>query len=391
MFPYSKRRVISSDRPLRLLFLSSYLPDIGGGELQTALQVRILVQRGHHVSVIDLGDNPHAPLQETIDGATIYRYRASANPLLGRFVNQLRLIRLVKSRISNADLIHFNHIGASLPAARLVAALKRVPFILVIWGSARPGIGPFRRGVINSLARVAARSATRIVVLGSETLRNLRRMGFSAERLVLISNGVDLSTYTPMRVDSNLPWRTPPGALRVISIGRLVQAKGYDILLEAWQSIAAAVPCARLALIGEGPERARLMAQVKAAGMMETVQLLGSRRDIPRWLAGADLYVSPSRTEGMSNALLEAIGSGLPVVATRVGGAEDVIDDGVNGCLISPEEVADLATAVTGLLRDRPTLRRMGRASRALAESRFAIDRISDQYESLYRYVLSRR
>jgi len=115
----------------------------------------------------------------------------------------------------------------------------------------------------------------------------------------------------------------------------------------------------------------------------------GLRRDIPDWLAHSDVYVSSSLTEGMSNALLEAIASGLPVVATRVGGAEDVVTDGDNGLLVMPGSATELHQALKRLLADQELRYSMGKRARHRAECTIAINSIVDKYENLFWHAIT--
>src|SRR5262249_9111390 len=151
-------------------------------------------------------------------------------------------------------------------------------------------------------------------------------------RIRFIPNGIETERFRPA-TDAERAAAPPDPAWPAtgpvaINVGRLVPAKGLDMLIDAWARLAAAHPGARLVLVGAGPLRAEIAGRAHGAGIGERVVFLGARDDVPELLRRADLYVSASRTEGMSNALLEALGTGLPVVATRTGSAPDVVVDG---------------------------------------------------------------
>lgn len=146
----------------------------------------------------------------------------------------------------------------------------------------------------------------------------------------------------------------------ILSVGRLVEVKGYDVLANAARLLK--TPRARVLVIGEGPERAKL----EALGALE---LLGSRDDAGDLLAAADVVVSPSRSEGFPQAPLHAMAAGVPVVATRAGGTPEVVLDGETGVLVPIEDPAALSAAIDRLLADRALAERLGRAGKARLES----------------------
>ena len=156
------------------------------------------------------------------------------------------------------------------------------------------------------------------------------------------------------------------------------------MLLDAWREVHAAVPDASLVILGDGALRERLLRQVETLGLSSSVSLPGRRQDVEECLAAADLYVSSSETEGMSNALLEALASGVPVVATRISGAEDLVVDGENGLLVPPGETGSLAAALIRLLEDDDARSRLGRAARRRIEVGFSLEAVAARYRATY-------
>lgn len=369
-----------------LLVLSSYPPGVGGGEIQTRAQLLAMVRRGRRIHVIDLEPRHDGPAAEIDDGIVVHRVRTPRAPLFRALAYHARIAAYVWRLGRGARAAQINHIGTGMiTAAPLLAALG-IPRALVIWGSAAPGVGPFGAGWRRRLARAVARRQSAVVALSSVTERHLVERGFPAGRVRFIPNGVDTERFRP--ADPGEP-RTPlegwpSGGPVAVSVGRLVDAKGLDVLLQAWRAVVTAIPAARLVLVGEGPLRESCTALAAELGIERTVSLLGARTDVPDLLRRADAYVSSSRTEGMSNALLEALSTGLPLVATRVGGAEDTVEDGTNGRLVPPGDAESLATALRDLLADPEGLRTMGLASRRIAVERFALDRIVDRYLGLF-------
>lgn len=202
-----------------------------------------------------------------------------------------------------------------------------------------------------------------------------------------IYNGIDPGRYRPgpegaaVRRELGIP----PGAFAVGVVGRLDPIKDHPTLFRAFAQLRAADPGARLLVVGDGPERARL----EAAGG-EGVLFLGDRRDVPELLRVLDVFVLPSRNEGISNTILEAMATGLPVVATRVGGNPELVEDGLTGALVPPGDVNALAAAL-GRYRDGPEgARTHGEAGRARVLERFAVDRMVGSYEAVWARVATR-
>ena len=201
-----------------------------------------------------------------------------------------------------------------------------------------------------------------------------------------IYNGIDPERYRPgpegqgVRRELGLT----PDAFLVGVVGRLDPIKDHSTLLRAFSRLGAA-PDARLLVVGDGPGRARLESE---AG--EGVIFLGDRREVPELLRALDVFVLPSRNEGISNTILEAMATGLPVVATRVGGNPELVEDGLTGVLVPPGDAAALAAALEGY-RARPEAGRAhGEAARARVLERFAVERMIASYEAVWARVAAR-
>ena len=172
------------------------------------------------------------------------------------------------------------------------------------------------------------------------------------------------------------------------SLGRLHPQKGFSDLLTAFAQVRQRIPSVRLFVAGDGELRDDLEAQARSLGMAAVVTFAGVRADVSEVLAALDVFVLPSLWEGMPNAVLEAMASGLPVVATAVGGTPEVVVDGVTGLLVPPQDPGALAQAIGHLLRDPDLRRRMGRAGRRRVEEHFDVRETVRQVESLYETLL---
>jgi len=188
-----------------------------------------------------------------------------------------------------------------------------------------------------------------------------------AERVVVVPHGIDLRDYQEVLPPPQLATAT----LRVIMIGRLQPSKGVDVLLEAWSRVGNRFPDAELLLVGgEGEAQYRELAQ--SLGIAKRVLFVGYQRDVRPFLAASDLLVLASRAEGFPYVLLQAMAMGKPVVATRVAGTGECVDDGVSGILVPIEDPASLADAIIRLLEDKSLRETMGEAGRRLIAARYS-------------------
>ncbi len=277
-------------------------------------------------------------------------------------------------------IVH-THAWGTLLEGLLAARLARVP--VVVHGE--HGTLQLKRRQ-RWLQRIGWSGVDQVLSVSSRLAERIEReTGFSAGRIRTIRNGVDLSRFTRVnRGVARAELGLSSDTLAVVTVGRLVPVKDHDTLLHAIALVRASGTLATLLIAGDGPLKAQLQQRAAALGIQEHVRFLGYRPDAEAVLAAADLFVLSSESEGLSNTILEAMASGQPVVATRVGGADELVVDGVTGRLVPAKSPRDLADAVREILSD-PVLREaMGRAGRARAESEFSLDLMLERYQTMY-------
>jgi glycosyltransferase involved in cell wall biosynthesis len=242
------------------------------------------------------------------------------------------------------------------------------------------------------LDRRTIHRADRVCVLSRALSADLReRTGLPADRIAVIPNGIDTAAADRALAAAGEAARAGLGLshadLVVASIGRLHRQKGFDVLLEAFRPLALAHPRGRLIIAGEGPERAALEEKAAALGIAGRVLFTGAVSSPWNVLAAADIFVLPSRYEGMPNALLEAMAAALPVVATGVGAVPEMIEDGRQGFVVPPQDPQAIAAALDRLSWSPDLRKEMGRRGRETAKGSFspaaAMDRLVALYESL--------
>jgi len=216
--------------------------------------------------------------------------------------------------------------------------------------------------------------------------RGVRTGRIPATKASVIHNGIDTERFAAPKGGRRRAWPLVIGC-----VGRLSEEKRHRDLVEAAAALVRDGNDLRLDLVGDGETRPPVEAQVRELGVEGRIRFLGMRSDVPELLRGFDIFVLPSRFEGLPLTILEAMASGLPVVATRVGGVPELVEDGVNGFLVEPQSPAELAAAIRRLVEDADLRRRMGQAGRKIAVERFDLRVAARAHEELYRRLLARK
>lgn len=214
-------------------------------------------------------------------------------------------------------------------------------------------------------------------------------VGVDAGRIRLICNGVDTERFHPSaRMTGLLPdGFAAAGNMVIGAVGRLEPVKDQLTLVKAFVELVRRDPAGarlRLVLVGEGSLRKPIEALLAESGLARQVWLAGDRDDVPALMCAMDLFVLPSLAEGISNTILEAMACGLPVVATRVGGNAELVEEGRTGTLVEPDDPVAMARALAGYVQDSEQCRNHGAAARQRVEEQFSLDGMVARYIALY-------
>jgi glycosyltransferase involved in cell wall biosynthesis len=261
-------------------------------------------------------------------------------------------------------------------------------------------LGDSRTYLMNLAQKIACGLADGIVVNAEVVRRQLVAEGYAREKIHVIHNGVDLARLAAdgERSDIRPELRLAKDAPLVAVVSRLSPLKGIEDFLEAAALVAARFSAVRFLVVGDvsvkpteiDEYRNKLERRAEWLGLGRRVVFTGFRHDVFRILSQASVSVLPSHSEALSNALLESMAAGAPVVATSVGGNPEAVEDGISGLLVPPRNPALLAQAICRLLEKPELAARLGQAARRRVEEHFSIDRMVRQTERLYRSLLER-
>lgn len=239
-----------------------------------------------------------------------------------------------------------------------------------------------------ALDRLVLRNYAGVVAVSEEVKQRLLKAGVHPARIHLIRNGIDLQPFNTAR-PSQQEERGTNRPLTVGLVGRLATEKGVDLFLHAAKSVLVDLPTTKFIVIGDGPDRAQLEALIDELDIRESVSMLGRSEDMPSTYAALDVLVSSSRKEGLPIAILEAMASRLPVVATAVGAVPTVVQDGSTGLLVPPGNIDALTLAIVSLLRDPLKRERYGIAARQSIAENFSAERMTADYLTVYEQAIS--
>jgi glycosyltransferase involved in cell wall biosynthesis len=289
------------------------------------------------------------------------------------------VVRMAGEMRRRATPIVHNYLFDANLVGTLAAHLARVPVTL----TSRRSLDRYGKWHHRIAARLSNRLATRVTVPAEAIRRHLHaEEQCPLGKIVVIPNGVDLA---------RVPLGPAADGTVVGALGRLEPRKGHADLLAAWPLVLDRFPDVRLILVGDGPARSSLEHQAQGLGIAGRVDMRGAVPEGARVLSEISVFVLPSHVEGMSNALLEAMAAGRPVVATDVGGNREVVVPGETGLLVPPRDPAAMAEAILVLVNDPERARAMGAAGQVRVREHFTVEQMIVRHQALYAGLLGER
>jgi glycogen(starch) synthase len=382
---------------------NAYAPIVGGVEKAVAEIARELASRKHGVEVVTARNPPWLRGYERIGGIPLHRvpfyvYRDSVKSALAMVIGLpiacQRLFRLVSARrpcVVHTQFVYHNAVGVELLRPRLQK--MGVPVVLTFHGGDSPNIPSGYRLSHRSESRILDWAATRLLRHAdglTAVSAHLRGLVLSSGREIgtdirVIHNGVNERLFAPGSETEERPV--------ILSIGRLAHEKGFDLLIEAFAGVGQHLSEWELHIAGDGLLHSRLQKQIDTLRLTGKVRLLGmlSEERVVSAIRSATIIAAASRWEGCSLAALEALSCAKAFVSTDTTGVREVVSDGVNGIVVPVEDPRSLGQALVRLVKDSTLRRALASRARSTVLSQFTWSKVVDQYEALYRELLSRR
>ena len=423
---------------LHICFVSfMFSPIIGGAEARTEKQARQLQAMGHDVTVVTLRYNKQWQRKENLAGLPVIRigglFKRNGQLRVGRLghipLDMNLFFQLWRMR-RTYDILHVFQISPLAFVATLIGKLTHTP--VVISSQCAPTDEELRKNTqqdttlmndtlptadylkidgqhvitddISILLRLTfggqamlnflRTSDAYFQALSTRSQAHLVEQGFRADNIVHIPGSVHTEKFQPSI--EHCPNPTLPER-NIICVARLEYSKGIDVLLHAWARLMHAPSTwrtdlkPRLHIVGDGALRPQLERIATELHILDSIQFLGTRTDILSLLQQSWGFILPSRWEGMPNALLEAMACGLPCVATRVSGNEDLITSSSNGILVEPEQPAEMALALRQIIEDANFAQQLGKAARTTIIRDYQLSNIVNQCLALYKQLIKQQ
>jgi glycosyltransferase involved in cell wall biosynthesis len=362
---------------------------VGGGEVRYALLARELARRGHEVTWLSMRQR-QSPDEELIEGVRhLHRGPRIKNPPSRPLLAMLRFMltafwHVLTHRYDVVDCQTY----APLPAVWLGCLLSRQKMVATIHDVSRSGSGHDGQWMTNRFRRLVGLAETalyripyrRIIAVSQSTADALvRRWGVPASRVHVVPNGIELPPEPAAGV-------APPRDIDLIYAGRFVPTKNVGDLIDIVARLHAAGSVSRVALAGEGPLWDEMVAKARAAGLADVIELTGRKgnAEVLDLLRRGKVFFHASSREGFPVVMVEAMACGLPVVAYRIPGVVDVIDEGVTGVLVNERDTAAHAAACRRLLEDAAERERLAAAGRQRVVESLTLATMTDRVEAVY-------
>jgi glycosyltransferase involved in cell wall biosynthesis len=366
--------------PHVLLVVDQFPEILGGGERIVLKLAALLPRYGYRASILTFSMHPRSlvteeapcpiyllPLQRTYDLAA-----AKAAVQLKRFIERER-VGIVQTFFESSD-IWGGFVTKAMTKARL------------IWSRRDMGI---LRGRKHDVAYRLMKSMPDAVFAVSEQVRQhcIEVDGIDPARVFTIYNGLEFTDWA-----GDFKPAKAPGELLITTVGNIRRVKGHDVFVRAASRLAAQFPEVTFSIAGDVLDQAyfeELQALIRDLNLSGRFHFAGGVKNLRAYLSAADIFVLPSRSEGFSNALVEAMAAALPIVATAVGGNTEAVKDGVNGLIVPADDEAKLSEAIARLISNPAEAKAMGAAGQAIAASRFTTEAMMNQIAEIYARLLA--
>ncbi|RLG83523.1 MAG: hypothetical protein DRO40_04330 [Thermoprotei archaeon] len=312
--------------------------------------------------------------------------RVKVNTILS-FFNPFKFLSFFKV-FNKADLIHVHAIDVFGAFSILIAKLIRKPVVVTVH---RADVLPSNSLFLNILRIIAFKVVDAIIAVSKATKKLALNVGAPANKITVIYNAVDETMFTPRSKSlCRQKLGLPQNSKIILFVGNLIPRKGVEYLIRALPIILTKIPNVLLVVIGDGPQRNELEHLAKELNLEQNIVFTGriSTEKLCLYYGAADIFVLPSLHEGHPMVLLEAMASGLPVVATKVSGNMETVIHGKNGYLVEPKNAHQLANAIIKILSERKQISKFGKASLMIYRKKFSEEKQICKIAEIYSRIL---
>jgi glycosyltransferase involved in cell wall biosynthesis len=367
-----------SDMPHVLLVVDQFAKTLGGGERVVMRMAHLLPQYGFKVSILTFSLDPESPVLSEAQKCPLYllplKRTYDLQAIRSAFALQAFLdehnIRIVQTFFESSDLW----------AGLIVKVLGNAK---LIWS--RRDMGILRSAIHHVAYRLFSSLPDRVFAVSEQVRKHCMEVdGIDSGRVETIHNGIDLASPPAARTITNAP-------LVITTVGNIRRVKGHDVFIRAAAFVLKQYPDTRFSIAGSVLDTdyfSELKRLTEELNISDNFHFTGPTDRVAEHLRQADIFILPSRSEGFSNAIVEAMAESLPVVATDVGGNAEAVLSGVTGFIFPANNVDELTRAILALCNDRQAILRMGTAGRARAEELFSEAAIMHRIETAYRHLL---
>jgi glycosyltransferase involved in cell wall biosynthesis len=371
---------------------SSFYPHLGGAEQQALRLSQKLIERGWNVRVLTRRHNPRylylPPVFEKHQGVPVHRLFSLGPGKLGALTFILSSVVYLSVHGRNG-IYHAHGVGAPATIAILASKLFGGKSLIKLRQEAKYYAQiiqtQYQRGY-----KYQIQAADYVITVNSSAKKELQTWGISDDRVQFLPNAIDVDKFFPEKREEKKRVRGDllDGQLNktlFLFIGRLAHQKGIDLLLSAWAALSSQIRQeSALLIVGNGPEKSNLVAQSKQLGIASSAKFFGRRENVLDFYHAADIVVLPSRWEGLSNVMLEAMACGLPIICTEVGGAVEWIQSGKNGKLVPPEDVKALSGVLQWMWENEEKWAELGMNARETILRSLTMDVLVEKLEKVY-------
>jgi glycosyltransferase involved in cell wall biosynthesis len=376
--------------PSIVMVSASFHPTVGGAEKQAWELSRALLRRGERVVVLTRR-LPGLSREDSIDGVPVIRLWCLGKGRINSLSFMMSLFFCLMRRAWSYDVIHVHLAGSPALVCALVARLRGKGCLVKVGGGRGVGELSGSRGSLPGRMKLWGLRvlAPPLVTVAREVAEEITAH-LGALSVQVVPNGVDTERYRPAtereRADARSRFGLPASGLGFVYAGRFSPEKRLLWFLGLWAEAARhGAPAAFLAFFGEGFEAPLLRQEAVRLGVSDRAFIVPPVADVSRAYAAGDVFMLPSVSEGLSNALLEAMASGLAVIASRVGGTAEAVAEAESGFLFDPYDEEGAKRQIHKFLARPALAREMGRAARERAIEGYSLTRIAERYDALYR------